>query len=227
MKKSRFLARISVFQFFRISAGGCEGENLARPSTLPAFPPPLSPTGKYPRSWGYCRGGVGGQLPKISLAGRHGMLGRRPRSTFHTPRTFSLVCYPLPPPLRKRKKSKGKKLPVGGRRWGHAGRPERCSDSAGLAGFYPPVAVNAAGDSSPVDSGGGRYLRFLRGVGASKNPLDPLDPEVPGPTRSTTCTPEVPRLARCGYPGPEGVRPPCSPAGVLRRPPCAPEDAPP
>ena len=47
--------------------------------------------------------------------------------------------------------------------------------------FCPPVAVNAAGNSSPADSGGGRYLRFLRGWGPQKNPLDPLDPTVPAP----------------------------------------------
>ena len=95
--------------------------------------------------------------------------------------------------------------------------------------FSPPDAVNAAGDSSPVDSGGGRYLRFLRGVGASKNPLDPLDHTVPapGPSRSTTCPPEVPRLPRCGHPGPEGVRPPCPPLPGSPRGHAAPQGQPP
>ena len=62
----------------------------------------------------------------------------------------------------------------------------------------------------PADSRGGIYLRFLRGVGAQKNPLDPLDPSVPAPRPLPVhdLAPEVPRLARCGYPGPRGVRPP-------------------
>ena len=118
-------------------------------------------------------------------------------------------------------------------------------DSADAADFLPPDAVNAAGDSSPVDSGGGRYLRFLRGWGLKKNPLDPLAPQCP-PRRTpgegdtsdfyagwghqkthwTHWTPQCPPPAPPGpRPGPRGpqagpLRPPRPRGSTTPMPPC-------
>ena len=94
--------------------------------------------------------------------------------------------------------------------------------------FCPPVAVNAAGNSSPVDSGGGRYLRLLRGVGASKNPLDPLAPlcPAPGPSRPRPAPQRSPDWPAAATPAPREYDPHAPPAGVPRRPLCAPEAAP-
>ena len=80
--------------------------------------------------------------------------------------------------------------------------------------FSPPDAVNAAGDSSPADSGGGRYLRFLRGVGGSKNPLDPLAPLCPalGPSRPRPAPQRSPDCPAAASPAPREYdphAPPC------------------